>query len=288
LGVDNVAGSWWGEGDDMIFIDGETWPPSFHGTGTEEIFGGGACPSVEYSGPYTGFHLVENRDGEQWYGKNAMYRFFVHDPIRFQKSIRVTIEHGHANDMANDYSSVAYWYQKEPHAPFPPLPSSAERRPITEYPTPPSDFEGAIEAERLYITAKTSGKPLFVAGHGGPKWSGGRWLWYQATSPSDFFSVEVPLKDSGKYEVMMNLVKATDFGTFQLIVDGRPIGQPFDGYNGTGGAGPTHVVKAEKVSFGVVDLTAGPHTFEFRLVGKNKSATSYMIGLDCILLRSGE
>jgi len=127
LNVDNIVGGWWGEGDDMIFIDGEKWPPSFHGTGTEEIFGGGACPNVEYSGPYTGFHLISNSD---WSGKNSMYRFHITDPIRFQKSIRVTIEHGHANNLANDYSSVAYWYQTEPHKDFPPLPPREERFPI--------------------------------------------------------------------------------------------------------------------------------------------------------------
>ncbi len=284
LGVDNVTGSWWGEGDDMVFIDGETWPPAYHGTGTEEIFGGGACPSVEYTGPYTGFHLVENRDGEQWYGKNAMYRLFSRDPIRFKESIRVTLEHGHANDMPNDYSSVTYWYQKEPHAAFPALPSSIERRPITEYPTEPSDFPGAIEAEKLFLTAKTSGKPLFVAAHAG-KWSGGRWLWYQCDTPNESFSVEVPVKTSGKYEVMMSLVKATDFGSFQLSIDGKPLGQPFDAYSGEGGVGPTHVVKAEKVSFGVVELDAGPHKFGFQIVGKNAAATKYFVGVDCLLLK---
>lgn len=284
LGVDNVAGAWWGEGDDMVFIDGEQWPPSFHGTGTEEIFGGGACPSVEYSGPYTGFHLVENRDGEQWYGKNAMYRLFGRDPIRFKESIRVTIEHGHANDMPNDYSSVAYWYQKEPHAPFPPLPSSADRRPITEYPTVPSDCADAIEAEKLFKTARSSDKPLSVASHAG-KWSGGRWLWYQASSPGDFFSIEIPVKEAGKYAVKMTLLKATDFGVFQFRVDGKPVGKPFDAYNGTGGEGATHVVKAEKVPFGEIELTAGTHTFEFRVIGKNKAATAHFVGVDYLLLR---
>jgi len=134
LNVDNVAAgrygedddTWYGEGDDMIFIDGEKWPPSLHGTGSEEIFGGGACPNIEYAGPYTGYHVIGNRD---YVGKVSMYRFFVTDPIRFKKSIRVTIEHGHANNMANDYSSCAFWYQTEPHAPFPPLPPAVDRRP---------------------------------------------------------------------------------------------------------------------------------------------------------------
>ncbi|MDH5441947.1 MAG: DUF2961 domain-containing protein, partial [Candidatus Bathyarchaeota archaeon] len=51
------------------------------------------------------------------------------DPIHFQKSIKVTIEHGHANALSNDYSSVAFWYQSEPHKKFPELPDAAQRAP---------------------------------------------------------------------------------------------------------------------------------------------------------------
>ena len=79
--------------------------------------------------------------------------------------------------------------------------------------------------------------------------------------------------------------RATDFGMFQLVVDGKNVGEPFDGYNGKGGIGATHVVRAEEVSFGTVELATGAHAFEFRLAGKNKAATSYMVGVDCILLR---
>ncbi len=112
LEIDNVTGGWYGEGDDMIFIDGDRWPPSIHGTGTEEVFGGGACPSIEYSGPYSGFHLIEH---ENFAGKNGMYRWYIADPVKFSNSLLVTIEHGHANNFENDYASVAYWYQTEPH-----------------------------------------------------------------------------------------------------------------------------------------------------------------------------
>lgn len=116
LAVDNQAGGWWGEGDDCLQIDDDSWPPSIHGTGTEEIFGGGASPNKEYNTPYTGFHIVENID---YAGNNGMYRWYIHDSIRFKKKIRWTIEHGHANNFENDYSSVAYWYQQEPHKKFP-------------------------------------------------------------------------------------------------------------------------------------------------------------------------
>jgi len=126
LNIDNSMGNWYGEGDDMIFIDGEGWPPSYHGTGTEEIFGGGACPTAEYAGPYTGFHLIGNLD---YSGKVSMYRFYVNDPVRFRKSIRMTVEHGHANNIANDYSSTAFWYQADPHKPFRELPAAKARHP---------------------------------------------------------------------------------------------------------------------------------------------------------------
>jgi hypothetical protein len=56
--------------------------------------------------------------------------------VRFRRSIRVTIEHGHANHRSDDYSSTAYWYQSEPHAPFPPLVPVQERLPRPDEPTP--------------------------------------------------------------------------------------------------------------------------------------------------------
>lgn len=128
LTVDNIAGGWYGEGDDMVFIDGEPWPPSYAGTGTEEIFDSACCPSTQFSGPYTGFYLIENY-AQNYGGKNQMYRFFIHDPVRFQKSIRVTLEHGHANNFENDYTSTSFWYQKDPHKAFFPLPTAPQRLP---------------------------------------------------------------------------------------------------------------------------------------------------------------
>ncbi|NLG98919.1 MAG: DUF2961 domain-containing protein [Chloroflexi bacterium] len=118
--------NWYGEGDDMIFIDGEEWPPSLHGTGTEDYFNTAYCPMVQYSAPYHGLTLP---GGPNWSGKVSYYRFHIEDPIHFQKSIKVTIEHGHANRRSDDISSTAYWYQAEPHKPFKPLPPVEERLP---------------------------------------------------------------------------------------------------------------------------------------------------------------
>ncbi|HEY4096755.1 MAG TPA: glycoside hydrolase family 172 protein [Baekduia sp.] len=126
LQVDNVNGArWYGEGDDMVFIDGEAFPPSIHGTGTEEIFGGGACPATEYSSLYSGFHLIES---PQFDGLVGMYRWYVPDPIHFSSALRWTVEHGHANNFGSNYSSVAYWYQT-PGAQLPALPPAQDMQP---------------------------------------------------------------------------------------------------------------------------------------------------------------
>ncbi len=119
LNIDNLRATdewnWYGEGDDMIFIDDEAFPPSLHGTGTEDYFNTSWCPTQPYSAPY---HGITMPGGPNWSGKMSLYRFHIEDAIRFRRSIRVTIEHGHDNRRSDDVSSTAYWYQKEPHEPF--------------------------------------------------------------------------------------------------------------------------------------------------------------------------
>ena len=128
LSVHNLYGGWWGEGDDMFMIDGVKWPPDMHGTGSEDYFthAWGIQPKNAYA--YAG---VSYRSGglRGFNERITVYRYHIVDPVIFHKSIRFSIEHGHANDRCDDYSSTAYWYQTLPHAPFPPLPAVDERLP---------------------------------------------------------------------------------------------------------------------------------------------------------------
>jgi hypothetical protein len=117
---------WWGEGDDMFFVDGET-APSINGTGSEDYFlgawdfGGHSFAYGLFGAPVVG----PERVGGRW----SLYRFHFDSPIPFTQSLRATIEHGHANHRSDNFFSVAYWYQTEPHAKFPPLPPLEERIP---------------------------------------------------------------------------------------------------------------------------------------------------------------
>lgn len=116
---------WYGEGDDMWFIDGEK-VPSLIGTGTEDFFNTAWCPKEAFSHPYFGYPRVNNDIG--WLGRTHVYRFFIEDPIFFEKSLKGTIEHGSNNNLTLDLSTVAYWYQDSAAA-LPEAPTKAQRAP---------------------------------------------------------------------------------------------------------------------------------------------------------------
>ena len=117
---------WWGEGDDMFFVDGEI-TPSINGTGSEDYFLG-AWDFGDRTFSY-GLFGAPVKGPEAASGRWSMYRFHLDSPIPFTKSLRATIEHGHANHRSDNYFSVAYWYQTEPHGAFPTLPPLEQRIP---------------------------------------------------------------------------------------------------------------------------------------------------------------
>jgi hypothetical protein len=126
---------WWGEGEIKFFMDGDTDFPTICGTGTEDYFGGawgfvhpggGYCA---YSTPYLGMPQVILPDGlYQSQERFGLYRWHVMDPIRFEEDLKVTIQAiGWRSGvrylpLQDDIASTAFWYQQEPHAPFPALP----------------------------------------------------------------------------------------------------------------------------------------------------------------------
>jgi hypothetical protein len=135
VGVNNSG--WWGEGEIKFFLDGDTTYPTICGTGTEDYFcgsynfeNGETHRYQEFTTPYSGLSLVTKPDGlYDSQQRFSLYRWHVTDPIRFERDLRVTIQSlgwqskGRYLPQQNDLASVAYWYQAEPHAPFPTLPA---------------------------------------------------------------------------------------------------------------------------------------------------------------------
>lgn len=126
---------WWGEGEIKFFMDGDEAYPTICGTGTEDYFCGSYnfenphthTEYVPFSTPYTGLQVVKTDQLYQVQKRFGMYRFHIMDPIRFETDLRVTIqalgwrEGGRYLPLQDDISSVAFWYQDLPCAPFPKL-----------------------------------------------------------------------------------------------------------------------------------------------------------------------
>ncbi len=129
LGVLQNSDGWMGEGDDMIFIDDES-KPAINGTGTEDYFNGawdfgGLDGAVQFAFRHNGAPLMVGP--ERTGGRYCLYRWHSDNPVTFTRYLKHTIEHGTANDRADNFYSVAYWYQSEPYTDFPELPAVQDR-----------------------------------------------------------------------------------------------------------------------------------------------------------------
>jgi len=109
VSITNFQGTWWGEGDDMIWVDGYKWPPDLHGTGSEDYFNQ-AWGMQTNAFLRNGSSIHEQDTG----GYQTSYVFHLENPVRFEREIKVTLEHGHGNHLGNEVSSVAYWYADKP------------------------------------------------------------------------------------------------------------------------------------------------------------------------------
>ena len=120
LSVSNFQGTWWGEGDDMIWVDGYRWPPDLHGTGSEDYLNQ-AWGMQDNAFLRNGSSIFEHHTA----GYQTSYVLHLENPVRFRKEVKVTIEHGHGNHLANEMASTAYWYAAEPTAAAAPPPVAA-------------------------------------------------------------------------------------------------------------------------------------------------------------------
>ena len=224
LSILQRAMGWWGEGDDMIYVDGETFP-SLHGTGSEDYFSD-AWGMREAEHPFYGCPLQE--EDYQAGSKATVYRFHVPDPIPFQKSIRVTIEHGHANDRSDDYSSTAYWYQAEPHKTFPALPPVAARLPHAM--TTPENFilpkweekkdmAGSVFEDKekgLQFTAEKLTRSL--TSYYSPDGSRYPVLMTEGAKPESAAALTVPVNIGERYNIDLYFLKGPAMGNLKAAI----------------------------------------------------------------------
>lgn len=274
--IDNPVKDWWGEGDEKIYVDGETFPSHF-GTGTEDYYGYAWCWPEVFTHAY---HSQSRCDGPGNYGRTSVNRFHIIDRIPFTKSFKFDMELWHWHERCKVNMAVtAYWYAM-PGATdgFQPIRSAdAIVRPMAEYAAP--TVPGAIEGEKMKI--------IKVTGIAEPQdWgnlSGDRHLWWHAgMKPNDTLVVAFPAPKAGKYHVIGHFLSAKDYGIHQLAINGQKTGQPMDFYN-------PEVKPTKEIDLGIYNLKEGNNELSVTITGANdKADKAYMFGLDYLLLKPAE
>lgn len=259
------------EGDEWIYVDGET-DASVKGTGTEDYFQGAwYFMDGQFQAPY---HGLTYQDGENV--RYGCYRFHTQDRINFQKEIRVEIEHGQraCNEAKADYSSVAYYYQTEPHTPFAPI--CADRAPTVIKPA--FLIPGAVEFEGTPDTTPYYGSTYFG------DWSndmGALFSWMAAGASVDkTFNVA----KAGRYRITVHYIGQEQGAILQAAVDGSNVGDPVDTW--TADPLDAYLLCRNRPlgarQLGVVTLAPGDHTLTVRAVGKNEKSKGFHALIDCV------
>ena len=267
LAIHNGSSGWWGEGDEKIWVDTDTFPSHF-GTGTEDYYGYSyGDRGTFFEGP---FQAEPRWEGNRHVGHTTNTRTRSLDAIPFNQSLKMDLEiwHWEATDMA--YAAATYWYAR-PGATSnrPPVPDEAAR-PIPPGPKP----AGWIEGESMAIAKRTGGMTEI---QDEPRWSGGQQLWWRDGKPGDRLELVLPVARDGRCKLWMNNTRARDYGIFQFSLDGAKLGDPIDLYSAEN--------VTSEIALGVRELKAGSHILSIEVIGTNPAAEKrYMLGLDYIRL----
>lgn len=283
LCVANPVETWWGEGDEKIYVDGESFPSHF-GTGTEDYYGYAWCCPTPFAGP---FHSQPRCDGPGNYGHTTVSRVRLLDGIPFRESLDFDMEVWHWKDCNVGYAATTFFYAR-PGAVHnrPDMPDEARRGALHPPPLPPPfTIAGAIECEQMKVAAHSPDLVFgqqAMQGFGRETWSNDAHLWIQGKAVGDFIELEIPSGASTPVDVSLYLTKSWDYGIIQISVNGTPAGEPVDCFSGGQGicksSGP--------IKLGAFKPMNGKLTLRAEVVGGNAAAlgTRAFFGLDCVVL----
>lgn len=289
MSVIQTAGGWFGEGDDLFYVDGEK-TAGIQGTGSEDYFND-AWSLREAEGLYTGVPVAEGTDVG---ARMTAYRWHLADPIPFTRSFRFDIEHagwtfnpdGSVRSAFEErpdlFSSVAFWYQQGIAKGLTEPPYGSARL--------PHGNARQIEAEDLIARVRTENgkaevqKDVF--------WSRDL-LFLNAAAPGARISIPFSVDQDGEYELTAQIAHAPDYGIYDALLDGKPATQAAGIGSEPGantGSGPainawhTEVYVATDHLLGWRKLTRGEHTLTFVCTGKDQRSSGYNLGIDTLIL----
>ncbi len=274
----NYSPAWYGEGDEKIWVDDDSFPSHF-GTGTEDYYNSSWAPVIPFHTPFGG---APRADLESSHGYNTFFRTRNLDGIPFRNKLRFDIEMLSWIKGEVDYATTVYWYG-DINATA--LNTSGLEEAAREL-LPPADdpaaykIENAIEFESLTPTTKSpSIRPEIQKMHAfsGGKWSSAAQLTCSSGKPGDYIEFTFDTPENRAYRIELFATKAADYGIISFTLNGKKSPVKLDGYN-------TTVVPAEKLSLGDYKPVDGKIVLRIEIENTNKltSGQRYMFGLDCI------
>lgn len=282
LSLFNQVATWYGEGDEKIFVDGEAFPSHF-GTGTEDYYNYSFAPRRNMQTPFANLVRV---DQEATQGHNIMSRTRNLDGIPFRKSLEFELELISWKPTRLLYAATSRWYAfpggKASAAPAPanataPIPTLAEAQ------APAPAFPGVLDAEQAKVTASSPGlvrETQNMDEFGVNVWSRGEQLLGRGTKVGDFVTFSLPASHAGRREILVSLTGAPDFGTLVFTVNGQRAPARFDGY-------APGVVHPKEISLGSFAPAGGKYEIRIEVTGANPASTGnrYYFGVDYFRIR---
>ena len=280
-GVRTRSPSWWGEGDELIYIDGEE-KPSIRGTGSEDYFLS-AWGLKKHGTPYFGVPFL-NHDDRIVGQMTCSYRWHIQDPLVFNTGIKVTFEtfgwmsadenkerKPHSwNEREDDFVSVAFWYQMGPTKKF--------------YEMPPADQRKFPSLERVLVWGKDHVKPEYhgageVRVQEGARYleSGGQLFFKPESKVEGWIEMPFTVKEKEPLRLLVEVTRARDYGIYQAYLNGVKIGKPLDLYR----------EETDLHEFHLMDFWPDPGDYVLRLecVGKHRDSYGDFIGVNSLRLR---
>src|SRR5579871_3852679 len=289
MSVVQTEPSWFGEGDDLFYIDGAK-QPQLYGTGTEDYFNQ-AWDLRNETFTWTGTPIAE---GELAGSRLSAYRWHVPDPIAFTQSIRAEIEHSGwtakrdgsvrsgFEERPDYFSSVAFWYQKGVNEGLPEPPYGEARLPYgnaTEIAVVDSLSDVTTEHGTASVLRDVDwAKDLLL---------------FKAEGVDSKINVPIEIPEDGQYEIVAQLAEASDYGDYTALFDGQPTNvdtrQPATSEIPLPGPEVfrnylTELYVARDRTLGMFQLTKGRHTLTFLCQGKDPRSVGYNLGINDVVL----
>lgn len=286
--IQNQPG-WFGEGDDLFYVDGEK-TAGIQGTGTEDYFNDAWSLRVS-EGPYWGVPVAE---GTGVGSRMSAYRWHLRDPIPFTRSLRFDFEHagwtynqeGSVRSAFEErpdlFSTVAFWYHDGIAKGLPEPPYGAARL--------PHGNARQIEVETSLAGVRTENGKAEVQKE--VFWSRDL-LFLRANGAGARITIPFEIEQDGFYELVAQVAHAPDYGDYRVLLDGKPVQPAADlehepGANTGGGAlinaWNAELYVAEDHLLGWKQLFQGHHTVTFVCVGKDARSGGFHLGIDTLIV----